>query len=169
MINPYGTAELKPLFVSDDTARKALKQQADTLPGVLVNSTAAANAVMLGGGYFTPLSGFMNLNDAVKVAEEMHTTDGLFWPVPVMNRIDDVDIIGDAKQIALRDPNVDGNPVIAIQDIESIEVISDAQKNRITEKVFCTMDQNHPGVAAFASHGKYVISGPIQVLNFSYF
>ena len=36
-------------------------------------------------------------------------------------------LIGDAKRIALRDPNVEGNPVLAIQDIESIEELSDAE------------------------------------------
>ena len=169
MINPYSTDELKPLFVTDDATRSALKLEADSLPKVIVNSAAAANAVMLGGGYFTPLSGFMNLNDAVNVAEKMQTTDGLFWPVPVLNRVDDITKIGDAKRISLRDPNVDGNPVIAIQDIDSIELISADQQSLITEKVFGTTDKNHPGVGAFSSDGKYVISGPIQVLNFSYF
>jgi len=169
LIKPYATDELKPLLVTDDATRSALKLEADSLPNVIVNSAAAANAVMLGGGYFTPLSGFMNLNDAGNVAEKMQTTDGLFWPVPVLNRLDDISIIGDAKRIALRDPNVDGNPVIAIQDIDSIELMSADQQSQIIEKVFGTTDKNHPGVAAFSSDGKYVISGPIQVLNFSYF
>ncbi|MBT4807224.1 MAG: sulfate adenylyltransferase, partial [Acidiferrobacteraceae bacterium] len=32
-----------------------------------------------------------------------------------------------------------------------------------------TVDPEHPGVATFTSLGKFVISGPIEVLNFSYF
>jgi sulfate adenylyltransferase len=39
----------------------------------------------------------------------------------------------------------------------------------MTEKVYRTLDNEHPGVAAFNGHGRYAISGPIQVLNFSYF
>ena len=34
--------------------------------------------VMLGGGYFTPLTGFMNLTDALSVSSKMQTVDGLF-------------------------------------------------------------------------------------------
>jgi sulfate adenylyltransferase len=39
----------------------------------------------------------------------------------------------------------------------------------MTEKVFRTTDMEHPGVKAFNSVGKYCVSGPIRVLNFSYF
>ncbi len=35
--------------------------------------------------------------------------------------------------------------------------------------MFGTLDKEHPGVATFTSLGRHVISGPIEVLNFSYF
>jgi PUA-like domain len=34
---------------------------------------------MLGCGYFNPLSGFMNKQDALSIADDMETTSGLFW------------------------------------------------------------------------------------------
>ncbi|MEZ5503111.1 MAG: hypothetical protein R3E50_10845 [Halioglobus sp.] len=40
---------------------------------------------MLGGGYFNPLSGYMNLVDSLSVSDKMHTVDGLFFPVPIVN------------------------------------------------------------------------------------
>ena len=39
---------------------------------------------MLGGGYFNPLTGYMNVADAISVSENMKTTDGLFWPIPIL-------------------------------------------------------------------------------------
>ena len=124
---------------------------------------------MMGGGYFTPLTGFMNVADAMGCAENMKTTDGKFFPVPVLNLVEDVAAIKDAKRIALRDPNMEGNPVIAIQDVESIEEVTDAQMKVMTDKVYRTDDMEHPGVAAFNSVGRFAIAGPIQVLHFSYF
>jgi sulfate adenylyltransferase len=124
---------------------------------------------MLGAGYFTPLTGFMNRSEAVNVAEKMVTSTGLFWPVPIVNRTDDISGLEKAKRIALLDPNVEGNPVIAIQDVESIETLSDSEMESMTRHIFGTTDPDHPGVATFTSHGKYILSGPIQVLNFSYF
>lgn len=169
MIKPHGSDVLTPLFVEDTYRRAKLMAEADTLPSLLLNSAAAANAVMLGAGYFTPLRGYMNIADAVSVAETMKTRNGLFWPVPCLNRTHAIKSIKSAKRIALRDPNVAGQSVLAIQDVEAIEEISEKQLNRITEKIFGTLDQAHPGVATFMTLGKYVISGPIQVLNFSYF
>jgi len=124
---------------------------------------------MMAAGYFNPLKGFMNVADAMGAAEKMTLTDGSFFPVPVMCLVENADAIGDAKRIALRDPNVDGNPVLAIMDVENIETVTDAQMATMTDKVYRTDDMEHPGVGAFNSQGKVAISGPIQVLNYSYF
>lgn len=168
MIKPHGAAELNPLYVFDDAARAALAQEAESLPSMLLNSAAAANAVMLGAGYFNPLPGYMNLADALSVAETLHTESGLFWPVPVMNLTDDASVEAGTR-VALRDPNVDGNPILAVMDVEAVEDVSEEQLQAMAAKIFRTLDPEHPGVATFLSLGRRVVSGSIQVLNFSYF
>ncbi|MEO0437146.1 MAG: sulfate adenylyltransferase [Pseudomonadota bacterium] len=168
MIKPHGSDELNPLFVRDDAERSALLAEAEQLPSLTLNSAAAANAVMLGAGYFNPLTGYMSLADAMAVAETLHTSSGLFWPVPVLNLTNDETISAGAR-IALRDPNVDGAPILAVMDVEAVEEVSVDQLSLIAEKVFRTLDPEHPGVATFLGLGKRVLSGPIQVLNFSYF
>jgi sulfate adenylyltransferase len=169
MIKPHGSDELNPLFVMNEAERRSLLQEAESLPPVVVSSAAAANAVMLGSGYFNPLAGFMNLANALKVAESMHTEDGLFWPVPILNLVDDAAALAGASRIALRDPNVEGNPVLAVQDVTAIEELSAGQKEFIGRQVFGTDDRSHPGLAAFFAQGNAAVSGPIRVLNFSYF
>ncbi len=169
MIKPHGSDTLNPLYVQDDAKRAELIKEAEGLPSIVISSAAAGNAVMLGGGYFNPLTGYMNVADAMAVAENMKTTSGLFFPTPVLNVVKDASDIKDAKRIALKDPNVDGNPVIAIQDVEAIEEISADQMKIMTDKIFATDDMDHPGVNAFNTVGNIAISGPIQVLNYSYF
>lgn len=169
MIKPHGSDQLNPLFVYDPDQHRALSHEALSLPSMILSSAAAGNAVMLGAGYFNPLTGYMNLADALSVAENMKTVSGLFWPVPILNLTNDVSTIKGHKRIALRDPNVEGNPVLAVMNVEAIEEASEEQMRLMTEKVFRTTDPKHPGVAAFNAAGRYVVSGPIQVLNFSYF
>ena len=171
MIKPVGADELTPLFVYDSDKHDALKHEAETLPSILLTSQAAGNAVMMGGGYFTPLTGYMTAADAMGAAEKMTLTDGKFFPVPVLNLTtkDQIEKIGDAKRIALRDPNLEGNPVLAVMDIEAIEEISAEQMQVMTQEVYGTTDPEHPGVKTFNSQGNIAISGPIQVLSFSYF
>lgn len=169
MIKPHQANELNALFVTNATEREALLQAVNDMPTLLLNSAAAANAVMLGAGYFTPLTGYMNKADALSVAAEMRTADGVFWPVPVVNRTDNVAGLAVGQQIALTDPNVDGNPVIAVQTITAIDTLSEAEIQQTAEQIFATTDPEHPGVATWTSLGEYVVAGPIQVLNYSYF
>ena len=169
LIKPHGSDTLNPLYVSDDAKRAELEKEAETLPSIVVCSQAAANAVMLGGGYFNPLKGYMDLEESLLVAEKMQTKDGLFWPVPIVNVVKDSSPIKDAKRIALRDPNVSGNPVLAIQDVERIDEATDEQMTKMAQQIYGTTDINHPGVAVWMDQGRSFIAGPIQVLSFSYF
>ena len=168
LIQPHGSDKLNPLFVEDAAARKKLSDEAATLPSLTISSAAAGNAVMLAGGYFTPLTGFMNKANALSVGKSMTTTDGLFWPTPVLNLVSDIDLQAGQK-IALKDPNIDGNPVLAIQQVEAVETLTDKEKQTLAQQVFGTTDTKHPGVAEFMAQGNTIISGPIEVLNYSYF
>ncbi|WP_439100294.1 sulfate adenylyltransferase [Congregibacter sp.] len=168
MIKPHSSRELHPLYVYDDEARSALISEAESLPSMLLNSAAAANAVMLGAGYFNPLPGYMTLGDAISVAERLRTESGIFWPVPILNVTHDQSVEAGTR-IALRDPNVEGNPILAVMDVTAVEEASEEQLKHIASNVFRTLDPQHPGVATFMGLGNRVVSGPVQVLNFSYF
>ena len=159
MIKPIGSDTLQPLFVYDSELHHVLIKEAEGLPSVIISSQSAGNAVMMGAGYFNPLKGFMNLKDAMGAAEKLTLSDGSFFPVPVLCLLEDTSAIGDAKRIALRDPNVEGNPVMAIMDVEAIEEVSDEQMAIMTDKVYRTDDSEHPGVAAFNSQGRMAVSG----------
>ena len=170
MVNPYQTDRLKPLFVFDSNRRDELAREAENLPSVLLDSAAGANVVMLGTGYFNPLEGFMNKADALSIADSMHTKGGLFWPIPILNRVNDIGAgIEPGSRIALRDSQIEGNPVLAIQNVDSIDRLSASETEHIAEKVFGTASTEHPGVLTFMSQGKHILSGSLEVLNFSYF
>ena len=169
LIAPHGSDTLKPLYIEDSSERNSLIKASENMPRLLLNSAAAANAVMLGAGYFTPLGGYMDKKNATSVSENMITSDGLFWPVPIINLSKNIDGINVGDEIALLDPNVEGNPVLAIQKVSAIEKLSSEEVESMADKIFGTSDKEHPGVANFLSLGNNLISGKIKVLNFSYF
>lgn len=168
MIKPHGSDTLNPLYVADDAKRAALAKEAESLPSLLLNSAAAANAVMLGAGYFNPLKGYMNLADALSVAKDLKTTAGLFWPVPIVNLTKETSVKA-GQRIALRDPNVEGNPVLAVMNVEAVEAVSNEQLQFMAKEIFGNLDEKHPGVKTFLNLGNTMLSGPIEVLNYSYF
>ena len=169
LIAPHGSSTLNPLFIEDSIQRESLISSSNDMKKLLLNSAAAANVVMLGAGYFTPLSGFMDKKNAISVANDMLTTDGLFWPIPIINLTKDPSNIKIGDEVALLDPNMDGNPVMATQQVSAIEKFSDDEIKDMAEKIFGTIDTEHPGVANFLSLGNTLVSGDIKVLNFSYF
>jgi sulfate adenylyltransferase len=170
LIKPHGSDELNPLFVYDTAANEALQKEAEGLTSIVVSSATAANAVMMGAGYFNPLTGYMNKADALSVANNMKTASGLFWPTPVLNLVKDAGAIKAGDRIALKDPNVEGNPVLAVMDVEAVEEFSEEDMAMMSEKVYApSPDEAHPGVEAFNAQGSVCLSGPIKVLNFSYF
>ena len=169
LIKPHGSKTLKPLFVEDAKVRAQLVQNAASLPAITISSAAAGNAVMLGGGYFTPLTGFMDKANALSIGSSMKTTDGLFWPTPVLNLVPDANGIKAGDRIALKDPNVSDAPILAVQQVEAIESFTSAEIETLAQQVFGTTDREHPGVAEFVAQGTTLISGSIEVLNYSYF
>ena len=170
LIKPHGSDKLNPLFVYDTAENEALYKKAEKMASIVVSSAAAANAVMMGGGYFNPLTGYMNKADALSVANNMKTTSGLFWPVPILNLVKEANGIKAGDRIALKDPNVEGNPILAVMDVKAVEEFSDAEIELISEKVFRPNHKEpHPGVDTFKAQCKICLSGPIKVLNFSYF
>ena len=169
LIAPHGSDSLNPLFIKDSSQRDSLISKSKSMSQLLLNSAAAANVVMLGAGYFTPLLGFMDKKNAISVANDMLTTEGLFWPVPIINLTKDSKNIKMGDEIALLDPNMQGNPVMATQQVSAIESLSDDEIKAMADKIFGTTDKNHPGVANFLSLGNTLISGNIKVLNYSYF
>ncbi|MGB3915976.1 MAG: sulfate adenylyltransferase [Thiothrix litoralis] len=170
MIKPHGSDELNPLFVYDSAENEALQKEAEGLTSIVVSSATAANAVMLGGGYFNPLTGYMNKADALSVAATMHTTSGLFWPTPVLNLLEDAGSIKAGDRIALRDPNVEGHPVLAVMDVSGVDEFTDAEMVTMTQQIYRPAEgEAHIGADTFNSQGKFCLSGAIKVLNFSYF
>ncbi len=169
MIKPHGSDSLNSLLIENVTDRKRLLDDAARLPTLTINSAAAANLVMLGAGYFNPLEGFMGLSDALNVCESLHTTSGLFWPVPVVNLVRDKPSFAAGSKIALLDPNLDGHPIMAVMEVSAVERVTDEQLGIMSAEIFGTEDSSHPGVATFSGLGNYLISGDVQVLSLSYF
>ena len=81
LVPPHG-GKLTPLLVSE-TGRKQRLKEAETLPKVRLNSKELSDIIMLAMGAFSPLEGFMGEEDYRNVVKDMHTKDGLLWPIPI--------------------------------------------------------------------------------------
>ena len=161
LISPHGGGDLRPLRLQGEhCAQEAARAQ--TLRKLRITSREKGDLVMLGIGGFTPLGGFMTHADWKGVCNEMRTSDGVFWPIPITLSTDDTtaDAIAVGEDVALIDPDDDG--VLA--------VLSVSEKYRIDKaheclSVFKTTDAAHPGVQMVMQQGDVNLAGAVRVLG----
>jgi sulfate adenylyltransferase len=161
LIPPHGGHGLRPLRLDDDSRNDALRR-AQALPRLRITSREKGDVVMLGIGGFTPLPGFMNRADWQLVCDEMRTTEGVFWPIPITLSSDAsfAESVSVGEDIALADP--DDDALLAVMTISEKYTIDKAHE---CVSVFGTTDVDHPGVRMVMQQGEVNLAGPLRVLG----
>jgi len=163
LIVPHGReAKLKPLLL-EGAALQAEKKKSESLKKITITTRETSDAIMLGIGAFTPLTGFMTKADWKGVCDKYTMADGTFWPIPITVSTDDEGIkVGD--ELSLVDEET-GTIIATMQVSEKYTI----DKEYECKAVFRTTDQEHPGVQKVMAQGKYNLAGPIKVLSESYY
>lgn len=81
LIAPHG-GELVNRLVADE-AKAALADKAKGLPSVQLDERTESDVELIAVGAFSPLKGFMNEKDYLRVVREMRLENGLPWSVPI--------------------------------------------------------------------------------------
>jgi sulfate adenylyltransferase len=123
---------------------------------VSLTSRELSDLDMLASGALSPLEGFMNRDDYVRVVEEMRLTSGLPWALPVCLAVDEAPR-GD--RVVLADKN--GRPVAVLE----VEETFPYDKEREAEQCFRTADAAHPGVARLYDQKPLYLAGRVTVFE----
>lgn len=161
LVKPHGSDVLLPLLLESE-ALVAEQVRAQSLKKVLISSRESGDLIMLGIGGFTPLTGFMGKEDWLSVCTNMHTSSGLFWPIPITL----------STTPAIADDIAIGEDV-ALVDSDSGEIMGTmtvSEKYRIDKdlecrSVFATNDIAHPGVKMVMEQGDINLAGTVKVLS----
>ena len=161
LISPHGGGNLRPLRLHGEHCAHE-KARARTLRQLRITSREKGDLVMLGIGGFTPLGGFMTRSDWEGVCNEMRTSHGVFWPIPITLSTDGsmADSIAVGEDVALLDP--DGDGVLAVLGVSEKYRIDKAHE---CLSVFRTTDAAHPGVQMVMQQGDVNLAGAVRVLD----
>jgi sulfate adenylyltransferase len=112
-------------------------------------------------GVFSPLEGFMKENDFHYVLDEMYLQNNLAWPIP---------IVLDADRVETQQYQVDDQIILTNESgfplaIMSIDDVYQYDKKEFAEKVYGTLDKNHPGVQSVYNLNEMLVGGEIFLLN----
>jgi ATP sulfurylase/adenylyl-sulfate kinase len=159
LIAPHG-GELVSRFVVDD-AKAALADKAKGLPAVQLDERTESDVELIAVGAFSPLKGFMNEKDYLRVVREMRLENGLPWSVPITLAVSEEDAkrVQPGKPLALKAQ--DGR-IVAVMDVTDTYR---PDKELEAREVYRTTEGKHPGVAYVKSAGPVYVGGEIQVLE----
>ena len=157
LITPFG-GDLVNLIASVEMADE-LRDEAGRLPSIQISERAVCDLELLATGGFSPLERFMSQDDFRSVVEDMRTSNGTLFPIPITLPVDNDAGISLDSRIALRDPN---NNLLAIMDVEEAY---QWDMEETAKEVYGTLDLRHPIVAEMHQWGRYNISGRLQVIQ----
>ena len=157
LMTPFG-GDLVNLVASVEMADE-LRDEAGRLPSIQISERAVCDLELLATGGFSPLERFMSQDDFRSVVEDMRTSNGTLFPIPITLPVDNDAGISLDSRIALRDPN---NNLLAIMDVEEAYQWDMEETAR---EVYGTLDLRHPIVAEMHQWGRYNISGRLQVIQ----
>ncbi len=157
LIPPYG-GNLVNLMVTGEE-REALLEKAGRYPTIQLTPRQTHDLELLAVGAFSPLDRFMGQADYRGVLDEMRLTDGTFWPMPITLTIEKENLPEEGDWVTLRDVH---NHILAVMRLDEVFRFSWQDE---AEKVYGTLDFNHPLVSEMAGWGDLCLSGELKVLN----
>ena len=113
---------------------------------------------MIGNGAFSPLTGFMNQKDYLKVVNEMRLENGLPWTIPVTLAVTKEQ--AEKLQIGNTISLIYNNTVVGVLKLSDIFT---PDKNHECQKIFRTADSAHPGVACVMDKDDIYLGGDVWV------
>ena len=140
-------------------------EQADSLSlngikSISVDLQTIMDAEQIAIGTFSPLSGFMDKAEITSVLDNYSLTNGIVWPMPIFIQISEKIwqglTHGETIALKLNETN-DSYAKLTIRSKFKLDL------NMMSNKMFRTNDNKHPGVARLLKKGNHFISGEVEL------
>lgn len=135
-------------------------EELDRLTAIELSEEQYMDLEQIAIGTFSPLNGFMSLEEVRSVLENMHLPSGDVWPLPI--------VLDVAENIAK--PLTTGSVVALKYDGRAVGTLKLQQKFGFDKKFFAsklygTLNPEHPGVQMVARMEPVLLSGPIELFH----
>jgi sulfate adenylyltransferase len=157
LIAPHG-GTLVDLIVDPERAAGLRTQSAEWPSWDLTERQMCDLELLLNGG-FSPLRGFLGLDDYDRVCTEMRLSDGTLWPIPITLDVTEevARQLEPGGRLALRDLEGVMLAVLTVRDVWQPDREAEASS------VFGTTDPTHPGVGHLLSRSNpWYVGGTIE-------
>ncbi|MFW9988146.1 MAG: sulfate adenylyltransferase [Candidatus Odinarchaeota archaeon] len=159
MIKPHGGTLINKVLPRIEKER--IKEEINEFDTIQVRSETLEVIKNIAFGIFSPLEGFLNENDYHHVLETMYLGNNIAWPFPVILDVSEDEILNSKPDDKVILTNSSRTPIALM----TIETIYNYDKKQLAEKVYGTLDQNHPGVSNVFNYKEKLIGGEIYLIN----
>jgi sulfate adenylyltransferase len=158
LIAPHGGKLV--INMAGEAEGAALRELAQGLSEVVVDTRQIADLEMLAIGAYSPLGGFMNRSDYLGVVNAMHLSHGLPWSIPITlsTSSEKAATLKIGSQVALVDAQGDLHAVMILEEKYGYD------KQLEARKVYRTEEEAHPGVKFVYQQGDVLLGGPVRVI-----
>ncbi|KAK0451704.1 hypothetical protein EV421DRAFT_1056466 [Armillaria borealis] len=161
---PHGGV-LKDLVARDNEISHQLREEAETLPDIVLTERQLCDLELIANGGFSPLEGFMTENDYKSVVDTLRLADGVLFPIPITLDVSGKEIsrlsIVPGSRVTLRDPrDEEALAIITVEDIYKPDRAKEAVQ------VFGADDPAHPAVSYLRKRvQEFYVGGKIQAIQ----
>jgi len=152
LIEPHG-GKLIDRFIG------SLPEGIGSFPKIQLTKEQLMDIEQIAIGTFSPLEGFMCRDDFQGVLDELRLSNGIVWPIPLVLDITEEMKVSVGDDVALTDEN---DKIMAIMHVEDRYHFD---KTEMANKLYCTNDQNHPGVKMVTEMKPVLLGGKIDLLK----
>jgi len=134
-------------------------QNLEEISKIEINTNISEDLLNIANGVFSPLKGFLCYNDLENVVKEKRLESDTPWTIPILLDSDKKDL-SEGDTVLLVDKK---NGVRALLDIEEIYTYD---KKTLSQEIYRTQDEKHPGVANIYKMKQKFIGGKISLIEY---
>jgi len=140
--------------------REGLLREARGLPSIEIGLDEALDVENIAYGVYSPLEGFMNYGELSSVLEDMRLPSDIPWTIPIVLDVDEEAILSirEGDDVVLK---YSGEPVAVM----TVEEVYRFDRRLYAQRVFGTLDPNHPGFSKTLKMKEFLIGGPITLIR----
>ena len=134
----------------------------ESLPSLRVDYELLSDIEQIAEGSYSPLRGFMDIEELKSTLNECMLTNGTVWTLPILFQVKQEILINLPTRgpVTIRDTEGIIRGLIEVRSIQKLEDMTE-----IALKWFGTANNEHPGVFRFLTTGEYIIAGDVFMLN----
>ncbi|MEC7855482.1 MAG: bifunctional sulfate adenylyltransferase/adenylylsulfate kinase [Candidatus Neomarinimicrobiota bacterium] len=143
----------------NDQSKNILKKKSLNYLGWVLTERQSCDLEMILNGGFSPLNGFLELDDYESVVNNLRLSDGTVWSIPITLDITSefADSVSEGDSITLKDKEGFSLAVMRITNIW------EPDRKKESKLVFGTDDDSHPGADYLLNEGNSVyVGGPVE-------